>query len=105
LLTAQQAAIADCLSFDPFAFNQNGLTTSEVDVGEREVADALVVSQVIVVGDEGLDLGFKIAQQVIVLEQDAVLECLMPALDLALGRRMIGLGRRAGRHLVIRSRS
>jgi hypothetical protein len=47
----QQAAIADCLSFDPFAFNQNGLATSEIDVGGRQVADALVISQEIVVGD------------------------------------------------------
>jgi hypothetical protein len=37
LPTVQQAAIADCLSFDPFAFNQNGLATSEIDVGGRQV--------------------------------------------------------------------
>jgi DNA-binding transcriptional LysR family regulator len=43
----------------------------------------------IVVGDEGGDLGFEITRQVIVLEQDTVLERLMPALDLALGHRMI----------------
>ena len=85
----QQAAIADCLSFDPFAFNQNGLATSEIDVGGRQVGDALVISQVIVVGDDGRDLAFEIARQVIVLEQDAVLERLMPALDLSLGHRMI----------------
>jgi len=57
----------------------------EVDVGGRQVADALVIAQAIVVGDEGRDLGFEIARQVIVFEQDAVLERLMPALDLALG--------------------
>jgi hypothetical protein len=34
-------------------------------------------------------LGFEIARQVIVFEQDAVLERLMPALDLALGHRII----------------
>ena len=33
----------------------------EVDVGGRQVGDALVISQVIVVSDEGLDLGFEIA--------------------------------------------
>src|ERR1700738_1644784 len=87
LPTVQQAAVGDCLSFDRFAFNQNGLATSEIDVGGRQVADALVISQVIVVGDEGGDLGFEIARQVIVLEQDTVLERLMPALDLALLRR------------------
>src|ERR1700724_2441154 len=46
LPTVQQGAIADCLSFDPFACNQNGLATSEIDVGGRQVADALVISQV-----------------------------------------------------------
>jgi hypothetical protein len=59
----QQVAIGDCLSFDPFPFDHNGLAPPEVDVGWRQVADALVISQVIVVGDEGLDLGFEIARQ------------------------------------------
>ena len=85
----QQAAIGDCLSFDPFSFDQNGLAPSEVDVGWRQIADAFVIAQVIVVNDEGLDLGFEIAREVIVFEQDTVLERLMPALDLALGHRMI----------------
>ena len=48
-----------------------------------------MISQVIVVGDEGRDLGFEIARQVIVFEQDAVLERLMSALDLSLGHRVI----------------
>src|ERR1700730_14754746 len=90
LPTVQQAAIGDCLSFDPFSFNQNGLAPSEVGVGWRQIADAFVIAQVIVVNDEGLDLGFEIARQVIVFEQDTVLERLMPALDLALGHRVIG---------------
>jgi len=55
----QQAAIGDCLSFDPFSFNQNGLAAAEVDIGWRQIADALVIAQVIVVSDEGLDLGFE----------------------------------------------
>jgi hypothetical protein len=49
----QQAAIGDCLSFDPFPFDQNGLAPPEVYVGWRQVAD--------VVGNEGRDLGFEIA--------------------------------------------
>src|SRR4029077_6505908 len=57
-----------------FPFDQNGLAPPQVDVGWRQVADALVISQVIVVGDEGLDLGFEIARRVIVFEQDAVFE-------------------------------
>ena len=61
LLLVQQAAIGNCLPFDPFPFDQNGLASPEVDVGGREVADALMVARVIVIGDEGLDLGFQIA--------------------------------------------
>ena len=44
----------------------------------------------VVMVDEGGDLAFEIAGQVIVLEQDAVLERLMPTLDFALGLRMVG---------------
>ena len=47
-----------------------------------------MVAPVIVVLDEARDLGFEITGQVIVLEQNAVLERLVPALDLALGLRM-----------------
>jgi hypothetical protein len=43
----------------------------------------------VVVLDEGGDLAFEIARQVVVLKQDAILERLMPALDLTLGLWMI----------------
>jgi hypothetical protein len=46
-----------------------------------------MVSAVVVVIDEGIDLNLEIAGQIVVLEQDAVLQRLMPAFDLALGRR------------------
>ena len=85
-----QATVCDCLSFDPFAFEEDGLGSSEVDVGRREIAQALVIAGMVVMSHEGGDLTFEIGGQVIVLEQDAVLERLMPALDLALGLRVIG---------------
>ena len=88
----QQASVCDGQSFDPFPFDEDALAASEVDVGRREVAQALVVAQVIVVGDESADLGLEVARQVVILEQDSVLERLMPALDLALG---LGVVRRA----------
>ena len=44
----------------------------------------------IVMLDEGGDLQFEIAGQVVMFEQDAVLERLMPAFDLALGLRVVG---------------
>jgi hypothetical protein len=44
-----------------------------------------VVAPVIVVIDEATDVRFEVTRQVVVFEQDAVLERLMPTLDLALG--------------------
>ena len=43
-----------------------------------------MVTPVIVMADEDLDRRFEVALQEVVLEQDAVLQRLMPALDLAL---------------------
>ena len=85
-----QSAVCDGLSFDPFSFCQGGGPAPEVDVRRGEIVDALVVPAVVIVGDEGFDLGFEIAGQEVVLQQDAVLERLVPALDLALCHRMIG---------------
>ena len=88
--TVVQASALDGLSFNPLSFQQDGLAAAEVDVGRCQIADGLVVTLVVVVIDEGVDLSLEIARQVIVLVLDAVLQCLMPALDLALGLRMEG---------------
>src|SRR6266481_345000 len=90
LAAVHQASVLDGLSFDPFSFQQDGLAAPEVDVSRGEIGDGLVVSQVIVVGDEGGDLGVEIAGQIVVLQKDSVLERLMPALDLALCHGVIG---------------
>ena len=79
-----QAALSDGLLFDLLPFSQNGSVAAEVDVGRCDVVQALVVSFVVVVFDEGLDLTFQIAGQVVVLQQDAVFHGLVPALDFAL---------------------
>ena len=55
-----QAPVLDGFPFDPFPFQQDGLAAPEVDIGGREVAQALVVAQVIIVFDEGGDLSFEI---------------------------------------------
>ena len=47
-----------------------------------------MTTTVIVVIDERADLGFESARQKLVLEQDAVPQRLVPALDIALGLRM-----------------
>ena len=55
-----------------------------------EIVEALLISGVVVVLDEGMDLLFEVTGQVVVVEQDAVLQGLVPALDLALGLRVVG---------------
>src|SRR4051812_21553982 len=85
-----QAAAGQGLSFDPLPLQQDRLPTTEVDVRRREIVEALVSARVVVVLDKGTDLRLQVAGQIVVLQQDAVLERLMPALDLALGLRMAG---------------
>ena len=68
---------------------KNGFVASEIDVGGRDVAQALVVAPVVVLIDEGLDLGFEIARQKVILQQDAVLQGLVPSFDFALRLRSI----------------
>ena len=92
-----QAPVLDGLWFDPFPFQQDGLAAPEVDIGGREVIQALVVAPVVVVLDEGAELGFEITGQIIVLQQDPVLQRLVPALDLALGLGDVAPGSRARR--------
>src|SRR4030095_218769 len=84
-----QATAMDGLSFDPFSFQKDGLAAPEVDVGRCQVGDALVVSQMVVVGDEVAYPGLELGRQIVVLEQDAILQRLMPSLDFALRHRMI----------------
>lgn len=85
-----QATLFDGVAFDPFAFEQDGLAAPEVDVGRGEIVEALVVSAMVVVLDEGYDLGFEVFFEEVVFEQDAVLQSLMPAFDFPLCLRMAG---------------
>ena len=48
-----------------------------------------MVAAVAVVPDESAGAGLEVAWQIVVLQQDAVLQGLMPTLDLALGLRMV----------------
>ena len=49
-----------------------------------------MVALVVVMIDEGFDLGFEVTRREVVFQQNAVLQGLMTALDLALGLRVIG---------------
>ena len=83
-----QAPMFDGLPFDPFAQLDDGLGPAEVGIGGRHVVQALVVAPVIVVLDERRDPAFEVSGQEVVLQQDAVFQRLVPALDLSLGLRM-----------------
>ena len=85
-----QAPMFDGLAFNPFTLLDDGCSPAEVGVGGGHVAQALVVAAMVVVLHEGLDLGFEVAGQEVVFQQDAVLHGLVPALDLALRLGMEG---------------
>ena len=72
-LAVLQAPMLDGLAFDPFALFDDGCGPAEVGVGRRHVCQALVVASVVVVLDEGADLGLEVAGQEVVFEQDAVI--------------------------------
>jgi hypothetical protein len=51
-----QAAGYDGVAFDAFSFQQDGPATPEAGNGRRQVADALLISKMIIVGDDFTDL-------------------------------------------------
>ena len=83
-----QAALLGFQFLDLCPFSDNGFVAPEVDVGGCDVVQARVVSFVVLVIDEGLDLAFEVTGQIVVFQQNPVLHDLMPALDLALGLRV-----------------
>ena len=89
LLLMEQAAFFYRQFLDFLPPSDDGCGAPIIGIGRRDVADALVVAAVVVIVDEGLVLIFKIAGQVVIFQQDPVLQRLMPALDLALGLRVI----------------
>ena len=87
-LAVKQAPMFDSLSFDPFALLDDGRSPAEVGICGRDVVQALVIALVVVMLDERLDLGLKVAGQEVVFQEDAVFQGLVPAFDLALGLRV-----------------
>ena len=51
-----QAPIFECLSLDPFSSFDDGRSPAEVGIGGCHIVEALVVSAVVVMLDEGVDL-------------------------------------------------
>ncbi len=67
-----QAPMFECLSLDPFSSFDDGGSPAEVGIGGCGVVEALVVSLVVVMLDDGLDLLFEIARQEVILQQHTV---------------------------------
>jgi hypothetical protein len=70
----QQAAAGQGLSFDPLPFEQDRLTTSKVDVGGGEIAQALMSAGAIVVLHKGTDLRLQSARPAFTIERSTQLE-------------------------------
>ena len=66
-----QAPMFDGFSFDPFALFDDGLSPAEVGISGCDVVEAFVIALMVVMLDERLDMGFEVAWQIVVFEQDA----------------------------------
>ena len=73
-----QAAIFDGLSFDPFSLFDDGACPAEVGVSRRHIGQAVVIALMVVMFAESFDLGFEGAGQIVVFQQYAVLQSLVP---------------------------
>ena len=63
-----QTTCRDGLSFDAFSLCQYRLSAAEINISWRQVFQALMVSLMVIVIDERLDLPFKIAGEEVVLQ-------------------------------------
>ena len=79
-----QAVVLEGQFLDRFSPFYDDCIPPKVDVGWCDVIEAVVVTVVIVMIDEGADLAFEIARQIIVFQQNPVLERLVPSLDFTL---------------------
>ncbi len=66
----QQAAFLDCLVFDFLSSSEDCFGSTEIDIGGCQIADALVVSVVVVVIDEVADGMFERSWRIVVFQQD-----------------------------------
>ena len=80
----------DGLFFDPFSLFDYGGCPAEVGIGRRNVAQDFVIALVVVMLHERLYLGLQVPWQELVFQQDAFVQGLVPAFDLAWCLRMEG---------------
>ena len=57
-LMLRKRRVCECLAANPFAFEEDGLSASEVDVGQGKIVEALVIAGMVVVRHAGGDLAF-----------------------------------------------
>src|SRR4029453_17308170 len=84
-----QATVCNSGTLNALAFCEDCLSSPEVDIGRSEVVEALVIADVVIVREEGVDLPFMITGSKEVVEHDAALQGLVPTLDLSFGLRVI----------------
>ncbi len=81
----EQATASNGELLDVFPSFDDGGGPSEIDISGDEVAEALMIAVVTIVADKGTGLRFEITWQIVIFQQNAVLQCLVPALDTGLG--------------------
>jgi len=74
-----QAVSADSQLLDLLPFPESGFVAPEVDVSWCDVVQVFLVTLIVVISDEGPDLAFESAGQVVVFQQNPVLHGLVPA--------------------------
>jgi hypothetical protein len=84
----EQASGPDGLALDGFGFVQDDLRPSMMSIGWRDLTEALMVTAVVAMLDEGSDVPFEVSRKAIVFEHDAVFQHLLPVLDFS-GHRAI----------------
>ena len=83
-----QAAVLDREFLDPFSPFDDGCGATKIGVGRRDFAQAFMIALVVVMLDEGPDLGLKVAGHIVVFQQHAILQRLVTSFDLSLGLRV-----------------
>ena len=75
---------------DLLSLFQDFVSSAEVDIRWRKIAEALVISAVVLIVDKCADTSFQVSLKEVVFEQNPVFQGLVPALNLALRLRMAG---------------
>ena len=63
-----QPAFVECLFLDLLSHSQDLCPATVIDVGGCQITQALVESVVVIVIDEGIDLPFEVAGQIVVFQ-------------------------------------